>query len=99
MAKLLPHTAKQIEQLTKLAGRRITLLSEAQSNSQCLAEPLVFFVSDEQKLIIARALSLAQETSQKTKAARRAAALTAIAKRFCQSEEPTEQTKVTFRED
>jgi len=78
LAKLLPQTAKQIERLTNLK-----LPSAPATPANCFANPLVFFVNDTQQQIIERALSLAtRNQNEKTKAAKRAAALTAIAQQF-----------------
>ncbi len=99
LAKLLPNSAKQIQRLASLSKSKIQLQAIA-ADARCLAEPLVFFVDDSQKLIIERALCLAQKDSdKKTKAAKRAAALMKIAALFCQSENQSERTKVTFRDD
>jgi len=99
LAKLLPNSAKQIQRLASLSKSKIQLQAIA-ADAVCLAEPLVFFVSDSQKLIIERALCLAQKDSgKKTKAARRADALMKIAAQFCQSENQSEQTKVIFKDD
>jgi ParB-like chromosome segregation protein Spo0J len=79
LAKLLPQTAKQIDRLTnlKLPAAPATLAANH------FANPLVFFVNDTQQQIIEQALSLAKlQQNEKTKAAKRAAALTAIARQF-----------------
>ena len=91
LAKLLPNTRKQIEQLTslKLSAERCPL------PAQQFAIPLVFFVTAEQNKTIENALSSIENQVPKigtplrsvsrtemTKAQRRAAALTAIAKQF-----------------
>lgn len=80
LARYLPLTRVQIERLTGIDVRR---LSRAQPAKTEYAAPLVFFVSDEQKKTIERALSFAREKSTgKTAAAKNAAALTSIAERF-----------------
>jgi ParB/RepB/Spo0J family partition protein len=84
LAKLLPQTAKQIERLTNL--KMPSMPAEAKSFSN----PMVFFVNDAQQETIENALSLAQESRSeiakvacdKTKAAKRAAALADIAGEF-----------------
>ncbi|MFH1717135.1 MAG: ParB/RepB/Spo0J family partition protein [Planctomycetota bacterium] len=79
LAKLLPQSASQIERLSDLKVPK----APANTDAVSFANPLVFFVSDGQQEIIERALSLARQgRSEKTKAARNAAALTAIAERL-----------------
>jgi len=86
LAKLLPQTAKQMERLTKLKiPSRPTKVA-----IHCFANPLVFFLNDEQSAIVEDALFLAQldspqgvpRTKQTTKAGKRAASLTEIARFF-----------------
>lgn len=78
LAKLLPATSKQIERLTNLL-----LPSAPAIPTKCFANPLVFFVTDTQQQIIEKALLIVQDCeNEKTKASRRAAALTAIARHF-----------------
>ena len=82
LAKLLPQTAGQIERLTnlKMPSR------PAEPTASRFANPLVFFVNDKQQQVIENALSLAQEPgTETTKAAKRAAALTCIARYFFNS--------------
>jgi ParB/RepB/Spo0J family partition protein len=82
LAKLLPQTAKQIERLAsfKLPAAPATLAANH------FANPLVFFVNDTQQQIIEKAMSLAElHQNEKNRAAKRAAALTAIAQRFLDS--------------
>jgi len=80
LAKLLPQTAKQIERLTNL--RMPSRLTPA-ATANCFANPLVFFVDNEQQQTIENALSLVRKTrKEQTKAARNAAALTHIAQYF-----------------
>jgi len=79
LAKLLPQTAKQIERLTHLKRPS----APAKINAKCLANPLVFFVSDTQQQQIERALSLVEEpNAEVSKAAKRAVALAHIAQHF-----------------
>lgn len=82
LAKLLPQTAKQIERLTNL--KRPSPAAPAMTiSATCFANPMVFFVNDIQQQIIENALSLVKEPqSEKTKAAKNAAALTHIARYF-----------------
>jgi ParB-like chromosome segregation protein Spo0J len=79
LAKLLPQTAKQIERLTTLKRPS----APAKIAAEKFAAAIVFFVDDEQRQQIENALSIAARNRQeKTKAARKAAALTNIAKYF-----------------
>jgi len=79
LAKLLPQTKKQIERLTNL--RMPSVLTK--TDAKCFSNPMVFFVNDTQQETIENALSLAKESrSEKTKAAKRAAALAQIARHF-----------------
>ncbi len=77
LSKLLPQTSRQIEQLVNL---KVPAAPAAVADS--LFNPLVFFVTDEQKRIIEEAMSLAEDEDDKPKAARRAAALVKIALSF-----------------
>jgi hypothetical protein len=82
LARLLPSTRRQIERLSHL--KRPT--APAKITVNCFANPLVFFVDNKQQKIVQEALSLARAAgSEKTKAARNAAALTYIAQRFIES--------------
>lgn len=77
LAKLLPQTRGQLERLT--AGRSLPSLK--QGKTYAFAIPMVFYVSEEQQGIIESALALIVAESQaQTKAAKRAAALTQIAR-------------------
>ena len=79
LAKLLPQTSKQIERLTTLKRPS----APAKIAAEAFAYAIVFFVGDEQRQQIENALSIASRNRQeKTKAARKAAALTNIAKYF-----------------
>jgi hypothetical protein len=87
LAKLLPQTSKQIEQLINLKMPRMPMETNAKglSNPSIMLRtgPMVFFVNDTQQETIEKALSLAGELGEeKTKAAKRAAALTRIAGEF-----------------
>lgn len=77
LAKLLPQTRGQLERLT---AERPTA-ARGRSRTYAFATPMVFFVSDEQQAIIDSALTaLAEQSHEPTRAARRAAALTQIAR-------------------
>lgn len=89
LAKLLPATAKQIERLINLKRPK----QPVNINVESFANPMVFFVNDAQQEIIENALSLAQEScSEKTKAAKRAAALAQIAEHFLNHSKPDSGT-------
>ncbi|MHC4074421.1 MAG: ParB/RepB/Spo0J family partition protein [Planctomycetota bacterium] len=85
LAKLLPATRRQIERLSrlKISNCRTAIEkcnSQIRAGKSKFANPLVFFVNDEQKEIIENALTVAREArGGKTKAARNAAALAFIA--------------------
>ena len=89
LARLLPQTAKQIETLTNLKDS-LCRASRIQNRASSFAKPLVFFLDDEQSADIEDALFLAQldspqavpGTKQTSKAAKKAAALTQIARFF-----------------
>lgn len=87
MARLLPFTRSQIKKL-----RNIKVPSApAKIDVKSFAVPMVFFLNDEQRQIVEQALSLADETlTEKTKAARNAAALTKIAKRLIRKDKKDE---------
>lgn len=79
MAKLLPFTRSQIERLKNLKVPS----APAKINVKSFAMPMVFFLSDAQQKIVAKALASTRENqNEKTKAARNAAALTYIAQRL-----------------
>ena len=79
MAKLLPLSRSQIERLKNLK----VPAAPAKISTKSFAVPKVFFLSEAQQQIVAKALASARETqSEKTKAAGNAAALTEIAQRF-----------------
>jgi len=85
LAKLLPQTSKQIEQLVNLKVPAAPAITAGN-----FLNPLVFFVTDEQKRIIEDTLSLAcpeqsrrvEDKNDKPKAVKRAAALVRIAQFF-----------------
>jgi ParB-like chromosome segregation protein Spo0J len=80
LAKLLPHTANQIHRLAQMHSGRIPRIKQVKPT---FAHPVVFFLNDAQKEILEKALSKVQETKGgKTRAAKKAAALTTIARRF-----------------
>lgn len=90
LAKLLPQTAGQIERLTKLKMPSVS----ANTTTKCFANPLVFFLNDKQQQIVEEALLPAeQKQNEKTKAARRAAALTHIAHSFIDTSKQTGQSR------
>ena len=79
LSKLLPQTKKQIERLGNLKMPS----APARMGARSFAEPMVFFLSDAQQRLIEEALSLVKGSrDEKTKAAKRAAALTIIARSF-----------------
>ncbi len=79
LAKLLPATAKQIERLTNLKIPN----QPANISPQSFANPMVFFLNDDQQQIVESAISLVVEPQTRlTRAAKRAAALTHIARYY-----------------
>jgi hypothetical protein len=77
LARLLPQTAKQIERLTNLK------MPSMPSDVKGFSNPMIFFVNDAQQEVIENAISSACKLqSEKTKAAKRAAALAHIADKF-----------------
>ncbi|MGA1980474.1 MAG: ParB N-terminal domain-containing protein [Sedimentisphaerales bacterium] len=77
LAKLMPQTAKQIERLTNLK------MPSRPAEAKGFSSPMIFFVNDAQQGTIEKALSSAERTqNEKTRAARRAAALAQIAGEF-----------------
>jgi ParB-like chromosome segregation protein Spo0J len=82
LARLIPHTKKQIERLTNLKLPS----APAKIDTASFANPVVFFLNDKQQQIVDEALSLAARNGkEKTKAARYAAALTHMAESFVAS--------------
>ena len=88
LAKLIPQTQKQIERLSSMLDSRFSMLDACKSQaenrkSKIFANPMVFFLDEEQQQIVENALSLVEEPKTKmTRAAKRAAALTHIAGYF-----------------
>jgi len=88
LAKLLPHTARQIQRLVQVHSGGIVCTQSMSSvpdkaARSVFANPKVFFLSDAQQQIVEAALSLARGgRSEKTKAARNAAALAHVAQNF-----------------
>jgi len=79
LAKLLPQTAKQIERLANLKMPEL----RTKAAEGFFANPIVFFLTDEQHKIVEKALSLAGgNKNEKTKTVRNAEALTVIAQNF-----------------
>lgn len=79
LAKLLPATAKQIENLVNLKRPN----QPANINPQLFANPMVLFLNDNQQQIVESAISLAAEPQiRTTQAVKRAAALTHIAQYY-----------------
>jgi len=79
LSKLMPQTKKQIERLGNLKMPS----APARMVARSFANPMVFFLSDAQQRLIEGALSLVKESGdEKIKAAKRAAALTIIARSF-----------------
>ena len=79
LSRLLPQTAKQIARLVNLHLPD----SPAKVNAMSFATPFVFCVSDSQQKIVETALFFAEKSvSGKTKAQKKAAALTYIAQYF-----------------
>jgi ParB/RepB/Spo0J family partition protein len=76
LARLVPNTKKQIERLTSLKLPGLP----AKIDAAAFAAPMVFFLSGEQQRIVQQALSQAEaDGTEKTMAARKASALTALA--------------------
>jgi hypothetical protein len=92
LAKILPQTAKQIEQLTNLKLN----LAPIKADAQQFAIPLVFFITRQQQEIIEKAISCIEHRAsciEMTKAQSRATAITEIANQFLRIEEcHTEKT-------
>lgn len=89
LGKVLPQTAKQIERLAEMRKPNL-MLAEVKMSGKCFANPMVFFLDDTQRQIIENALSLVGELKEaKTKAAKNAAALTAIARYFLNNSKTT----------
>jgi ParB family chromosome partitioning protein len=85
LAKRLPFTATQIRRFAQMNSRGLALTTSSKS---VLANPIVFFLDDAQHEIIEKVLSLVcRGRKETTKAARKAAALTQIARAFTQRDE------------
>jgi ParB/RepB/Spo0J family partition protein len=85
LAKLLPQTAKQIERLTNLK----LAIAPIKAQTEQFAIPLVFFINQQQKDVIEKALSSIEHrvsSNEITKAQRRAAAITEMASQFLRGE-------------
>lgn len=88
LARLLPHTAAQIQRLVQIHSSGMVCTQSMKSVSDkavrsVLASPKVFFLSDTQQQIVETALSLAPEVgNERSRAAKNAAALAAVARAF-----------------
>lgn len=79
LARLIPHTKKQIERLTNLK----LPTAPSKIDAAAFANPVVFFLDDRQQQIVDEALAIAgNNLTERTRAAKRASGLTAIARRF-----------------
>lgn len=79
LAKLLPQTKGQLERLTG----RAPLARALRQKTDAFAIPVVFFVNHAQQAVIEKALSqAATESTAKTRAAKRAAALADITRQY-----------------
>jgi ParB/RepB/Spo0J family partition protein len=92
LGRVLPQSAKQIEQLCSLK-----LPDElAKAKTQLFAQPMVFFLAENDRQIVENALSLAErDCNEKTKAAKNAAALVRIARHFLKNDTNRETNKET----
>ncbi len=92
LAKLLPHTAGQIERFAQMSAGELVPVRPAKPVP---VNPKVFFLDDAQQAIVEQAMSLVRKgRREKTRAARNAAALTQIAQCFVETAKRAEQ----FRE-
>jgi ParB/RepB/Spo0J family partition protein len=88
LAKLLPHTAGQIQRLVQIhssgmVGTQSLNSARGKAVRSVFASPQVFFLNDAQQQVVEMALSLARgDRSEKSRAAKNAAALAAIARDF-----------------
>jgi hypothetical protein len=93
LARLLPLNRKQIERLANFKLPAVpangqALWGQAKAGGMCFAVPLVFFVNESQRRIIEEALLKAECTEkEKTKAQRRAEALTKVAKKYIERQD------------
>jgi len=84
LARLLPLTGKQIERLVNLKLPAVP----AKAGGMCFAVPLVFFVNESQQRIIEEAILKAEGTEgEKSKAQRRAEALTKVAEKYIERQD------------
>lgn len=86
LAKLLPQTAKQIERLTSLKDS-LRRASSIQYQESSITNPIVFFISDQQRQVVEDAISLATaylapQFTAESSASKKAAALTKIAEEY-----------------
>lgn len=80
LAKQLPYTARQIHRLAHMHAGSVPRI---RPTKPVFAHPIVFFLSDDQKEIVEKALSNTREPqNEKTRAAKNATALTYIAQQF-----------------
>ena len=86
MAKLLPFSRSQIERLKNIK----VPAAPAKINTKSLAVPMVFFLTDAQHQIVAKALASARENYNENKAARNAAFLTEMARCFNKKDQKDE---------
>lgn len=88
LAKILPHPSTQLDRLISLGSK----LPQAHE-SPAFANTMVFVLSDEQQQVVEKAISVVQETREmkEPRAARRAAAITYIAKQFLQPASPAKE--------
>jgi ParB family chromosome partitioning protein len=86
MAKLLPFTRSQIERLKNIK----VPAAPAKINTKSFALPMVFFLTEPQHQIVAKALASARENYNETKAARNAAALIEMARCFNRKDQKDE---------
>jgi len=76
LAKMLPISKKSIERLGELGRRK---LADSKAVSRSFLEPMVFFVNDEQKEVIEKAIAKADEcVKEGNKSERKSRALTVI---------------------
>ena len=80
LSKILPYTSTQIEKLTA----PLVLDGKPKKDAKCFLNPIVFFVTDEEKKIIEEAISkLAEQVKgEKTEAAKWTAALMILIEYF-----------------
>jgi len=87
LSKLLPQTKKQIEKLLNFKA----VQAPAVTSVKPFAQPMVFFLSEAQREVVDKAVSLAREkVDGDSKAAKRASALVKIASDYLESESQQE---------